>query len=94
MPTNVPRLTKVSLGTSSRAARRPPTPRYRLVNVGWPTGATGTDIELTSSTSDDNIEGMISAVDKTHDQRRHATTSAPSDSASIMQDDFVADLMD
>ncbi|OJF96065.1 flagellin, partial [Pararhizobium antarcticum] len=68
---------------------------YFLVNVSSTTAATGSVIELTSSTSSENIDGMISAVD--------AMLTAMTDSAATlgatnkrisMQDDFMADLMD
>ncbi|WP_276119118.1 flagellin N-terminal helical domain-containing protein [Pararhizobium qamdonense] len=68
---------------------------YRLVSTAGASGATGSVIELTASTSDDNIEGMISAVDKmlTNLTDSAATLGATNKRIS-MQDDFMADLMD
>ncbi|WP_426229085.1 flagellin [Pararhizobium sp. DWP3-4] len=71
------------------------TATYRLINTAGSTGATGTQITLTASTSDDSIEGMISAVDKmlTNLTDSAATLGATNKRIS-MQDDFMADLMD
>ncbi|WP_426237267.1 flagellin [Pararhizobium sp. DWP1-1-3] len=71
------------------------TATYRLINTAGATGATGTQITLTASTSDDSIEGMISAVDKmlTNLTDSAATLGATNKRIS-MQDDFMADLMD
>ncbi len=71
------------------------TASYFLLNVSSTTAASGTQISLTTSTSDDNLDGMISAVD--------AILLTLTNSASIlgainkrieMQDSFVATLMD
>jgi flagellin len=68
---------------------------YFLVDAGSTTAATGTEIELSATTTSADLDGMISAVD--------AMLSSMTDSASVlgatntritMQDDFVADLMD
>ncbi len=68
---------------------------YFLVNVSSTTAATGTEIVLYSTTSDNILDGMISAVD--------AMLSTMTDSASTlgaiqsridMQENFVANLMD
>jgi flagellin-like hook-associated protein FlgL len=66
-----------------------------IVAAGTTASTTSTTIELTSSTSDDNIEGMISAVDKmlTNLTDSAATLGATNKRIS-MQDDFMADLMD
>ncbi|MDW5315456.1 flagellin [Rhizobium sp. PL01] len=67
---------------------------YRLVSAGG-SGATGTLIALTASTSDDNIEGMISAVDKMLTSLTDsAATLGATNKRISMQDDFMADLMD
>ncbi|CAN7241321.1 flagellin [Rhizobium sp. LjRoot98] len=67
---------------------------YRLVSAGG-TGVTGTVIELTATTSDDNIEGMISAVDKMLTNLTDAAATLGATNTRIsMQDDFMADLMD
>ena len=68
---------------------------YFLVNVSSTTAATGTAISLTSSTSDDNIEGMISAVDAMLTSMTDAAATLGATNKRIsMQDDFMADLMD
>ncbi|WP_428427556.1 flagellin [Pararhizobium sp.] len=71
------------------------TATYRLIATAGSSGATGTQIALTASTSDDSIEGMISAVDKmlTNLTDSAATLGATNKRIS-MQDDFMADLMD
>jgi len=69
---------------------------YYLVLASGGTAPTGADsIELTSSTADDDIEGMISAVDAmlTNLTDSAATLGATNKRIS-MQDDFMADLMD
>jgi len=68
---------------------------YFLVNVSSTTAAAGTAIELTSSTSDDNVEGMISAVDAMLTSLTDAAATLGATNKRIsMQDDFMADLMD
>ncbi len=66
-----------------------------IVSAGGTAPSGSTTVELTASTTDDSIEGMISAVD--------AMLTALTDSAATlgatnkrisMQDDFMADLMD
>jgi flagellin-like hook-associated protein FlgL len=68
---------------------------YRLIATAGSTGATGTQIALTASTSDDSIEGMISAVDKMLTNLTDAAATLGATNKRIsMQDDFMADLMD
>ncbi|WEZ84407.1 flagellin [Rhizobium sp. 32-5/1] len=69
---------------------------YYLVLASGGTAATGaTIINLTSSTSDDNIEGMISAVDAMLSSLTDAAATLGATNKRIsMQDDFMADLMD
>ena len=59
------------------------------------TGATGTQIALTSATTSAQLDGMISAVDKMLiDLTDAAATIGATNTRISMQDDFVADLMD
>jgi flagellin-like hook-associated protein FlgL len=69
---------------------------YYLVLASGGTAPTGaTAVELTSSTSDDNIEGMISAVDAMLSSLTDAASTLGATNKRIsMQDDFMADLMD
>jgi flagellin-like hook-associated protein FlgL len=68
---------------------------YFLVNVSSTTAAAGTEIALTSSTSDDDVEGMISAVDAMLTALTDAAATLGATNKRIeMQDDFMADLMD
>ncbi|MFA7415794.1 MAG: flagellin, partial [Rhizobium sp.] len=71
------------------------TATYFLVNASSTTSATGTVIELTTTTTDDNLEGMISAVDAMlQDMTDVGATLGATNSRIEMQADFVADLMD
>ena len=57
--------------------------------------ATGTEIELTSTTSDSDVEDMIRVVDKIlTDMTDAAATLGATNSRLEMQDEFVADLRD
>ena len=69
---------------------------YHLVLASGGTAPTGsTAISLTSSTSDDNIEGMISAVDAMLTNLTDAAATLGATNKRIsMQDEFMADLMD
>ena len=59
------------------------------------TGASGTEIALTASTSDDAIDGMISAVESMLGSMTDAAATLGATNSRIdMQDEFVADLMD
>ncbi|MCV9962833.1 flagellin [Pararhizobium sp. BT-229] len=69
---------------------------YHLILAAGGTAPTGsTLIALTATTSDDNIEGMISAVDKMLTNLTDAAATLGATNLRIsMQDDFMADLMD
>jgi flagellin-like hook-associated protein FlgL len=68
---------------------------YYLVAAPGGTAATGTAITLTATTSDDNIEGMISAVDKMLTTLTDSAATLGATNKRIdMQDEFMADLMD
>ena len=67
---------------------------YFLVDGGG-TGGTGTEVKLTSTTSDDNVEGMISAVDvMLKNMTDAAATIGATNSRIELQKEFVNDLMD
>ena len=67
---------------------------YFLVDGGG-TGGTGTEIKLTSTTNEDNIEGMISAVDTMlKNMTDAAATIGATNSRIELQKEFVKDLMD
>ena len=71
------------------------TATYFLVDAGAATGASGTEIALTASTSDDAIDGMISAVESMLGSMTDAAATLGATNSRIdMQDEFVADLMD
>ncbi len=68
---------------------------YFLIDAGSTTGATGTEVVLTAATPDDDIEGMISAVDAMLTSLTDAAATLGATNTRIsMQDDFMADLMD
>jgi flagellin len=71
------------------------TTSYYLLNVSAATAPTGTEIKLDASTSNQDIDGMISAVDsmllKMTDT---AATLGATNSRVTMQNDFVSNLMD
>jgi len=69
---------------------------YHLILAAGGTAPTGsTLIALTATTTDDNIEGMISAVDAMLTSLTDAAATLGATNLRIsMQDDFMADLMD
>ena len=68
---------------------------YFLVDADSATGASGTEIALTATTSDDDLDGMISAVESMlNTMTDSAATLGAANSRIDMQDEFVADLMD
>ncbi len=71
------------------------TATYFLIDADSTTAASGTVISLSTSTTDDQVEGMISAVDAMlSDMTDAAATLGATNSRLEMQDEFVADLMD
>ncbi|MDO6962570.1 flagellin N-terminal helical domain-containing protein [Rhizobium alvei] len=71
------------------------TASYFLLDAGSATAATGSEIVLSVSTSDDKIDGMISAVDAMLGTLTDSAATLGSINMRIdMQDDFVATLMD
>jgi flagellin len=71
------------------------TASYFLLDAGSATAATGSEILLSVSTSDDKIDGMISAVDAMLGTLTDSAATLGSINMRIdMQDDFVATLMD
>jgi flagellin len=76
-------------GTSTASAS------YFLLDVTAGTAPTGTEIQLDSSTSNDNIDGMISAVDSMLlSMTDTAATLGATNSRITMQNTFVTNLMD
>ncbi len=68
---------------------------YYLIDAGSTGAAVGTEIALDATTTDDSIEGMISAVDKMLTNLTDAAATLGATNTRIsMQDDFMADLMD
>ena len=66
---------------------------YFLV-AGAGTGASGTEIKIDTTTSDDNLEGMISAVERMlSDLTDSASQLGATNKRIEMQDDFVKELM-
>ncbi|MDQ0319160.1 flagellin [Pararhizobium capsulatum DSM 1112] len=78
-------------GTTSRGV-------YYLLDVASTTAATATgaaEVALTATTTDTEVEGMISSVDAMLTQLTDsAATLGATNSRITMQDDFMADLMD
>ena len=76
-------------GTSTSTAT------YYLVNVSSSTAATGTEVKISSTTSDDNLEGMIMAVDTTlKNMTDAAATLGAVNSRLSLQKEFVTSLTD
>lgn len=76
-------------GTSTTSAT------YFLLDVGAATAAVGTEIELGATTSTNNIDGMISAVEAMLSQMTDSAAIIGSTNMRIdLQNNFVADLMD
>lgn len=79
----------VNTGTTTTTAS------YFLIDTGATTTATGTEITLSTSTTNFQLDGMISAVDKMLSNLTDSAATLGSISSRIdMQDDFVATLMD
>jgi flagellin len=71
------------------------TASYFLLDVSATSGATGTEIELGATTSNDNIDGMISAVESMLSKMTNAAAVIGSTNMRIdLQNTFVKDLMD
>ncbi len=83
----------VSVTEAVTGSTTPTTGTYFLIDAGSTTSASGTEIELSSSTTDDNLAGMISAVDKMISNMTDAGSKLGATSSRIkMQDDFVKNL--
>ncbi len=68
---------------------------YFLIDVSSSTAATGTEVELTTTMSDDDLDGMISAVDAMLQQLTDSASTLGAITSRIeMQDEFVSTLMD
>jgi flagellin len=79
----------VNVGTGTTSAT------YFLVNANSTTAATGSEITLTNTTGNTEIDGMISAVESMLSSMTDAAATIGATNARIeLQNDFVADLMD
>ena len=68
---------------------------YFLLDVGAATGASGTEIALDASTSNDDLDGMINAVESMLSKMTDAAATLGAANTRItMQNDFVTSLMD
>jgi flagellin-like hook-associated protein FlgL len=68
---------------------------FFLIDAGSTTAATGTEIKLTATTADADVEAMIRVVDKILGDATDAAANLGATNLRIgMQDDFMADLMD
>ncbi len=68
---------------------------YFLIDASATTGATGSEIVLTTSMSDDELDGMISAVDAMLQRLTDSASTLGAITSRIeMQDEFVSTLMD
>ncbi|MCM2472819.1 flagellin [Rhizobium sp. CG5] len=68
---------------------------YFLIDASSTTTATGTEIEIGTTTSDDTLDGMISAVDAILQQLTDSASTLGAITSRIdMQDEFVSTLMD
>ena len=73
-----------------------PTPlTYFLVDASSTTAASGTEVSLSAATTDEQVEGMVSAVDAMlEDMTDAAATLGATKQRIDMQNEFAADLMD
>ncbi|MBB4064129.1 flagellin N-terminal helical domain-containing protein [Gellertiella hungarica] len=71
------------------------TATYYLINPNATTTATGTEVKISSATTDDNLEGMIMAVDTTlKNMTDAAATLGATNSRIELQNNFVNSLTD
>ena len=71
------------------------TATYFLINANSATSASGTEVKLTTGTTDQQIEGMVSAVDKMLTTITSVASTLGATSTRIqLQNSFVADLQD
>ncbi len=71
------------------------TATYYLFNASSSTAASGTEVRITSTTTDDNLEGMIMAVDTMlKNMTDAAATLGAANSRISLQKDFVVNLTD
>jgi len=71
------------------------TATYYLIDANGSTANTGTEVKLSSVSKDDDIEGMVSAVDAMlKDMTDSAATLGATNSRLELQKEFVADLTD
>ena len=71
------------------------TATYYLIDANGSTANTGTEVKLSSATTDDQVEGMVSAVDALLKDMTDAAANLGATKTRIdMQNEFVADLTD
>lgn len=71
------------------------TATYFLINPSAATGATGSEVKITTSTSNDDLDGMISAVEVVLQTLTDSAATLGAINKRIdMQDEFVSTLMD
>jgi len=88
-------LLTADLSVTHPAGTSTATTSYFLLNVGAATAPTGTEIKLDSTTSNDDIDGMISAVDNMLGTMTNtAAVLGAANSRIDMQSAFVSNLMD
>ncbi|MGF0537376.1 flagellin [Agrobacterium sp. ES01] len=88
-------LTKAYTVSVDNGTTTPTTATYFLIDASSTTSATGSEVTLTSATTDAQVEGMVSAVDAMlEDMTDAAATLGATKTRIEMQDEFAADLMD
>ncbi|MDB5526137.1 MAG: flaB [Rhizobium sp.] len=87
-------LTK-DIGVTQPSGTTTATANYFMLDVDATTPATGTEIALTSATTNDDLDGMISAVESMLGSMTDVAATLGATNARIdMQNTFVSDLMD
>ncbi|MGF0537374.1 flagellin [Agrobacterium sp. ES01] len=87
-------LTKDYVASVDNGTTTPTTLTYFLIDAGG-TGTSGTEVTLTIATTDEQVEGMLSAVDAMLEDMTDAASTLGATKMRIeMQDEFTVDLMD
>ena len=88
-------LTKAYTVSVDNGTTTPTTATYFLIDASSTTSATGSEVTLTSATNDEQVEGMVSAVDAMlEDMTDAAATLGATKTRIDMQNEFAADLSD